>query len=554
MRWSAAGRAVSGQERVEQPVRWSPGAGDRVLVTGGTRGIGAQLAARLLDAGAEVVVVGRGGEVPDPRAVGVAADVTDRAALVAALAPHRPFTAVIHAAGVLADGPLGHVDPEVGAAARAVKVRGLLNAMAAAGAPKVVLATGSWAGRFGNRHQAHYAAANAQIAALAEHAPAGVRLVVAELPPWRSSEMVKSIPAAIQAAMRAEGVDFVGDVAGIDALWADLCGGEGAVVHGRALPWWNRTRVVDEVLSTDTHPYLLDHAIDGVPIFPLAAATDAVAAAASLPAPFEVRDLQLFNGIQVKEPVRMQVVLRGERAEIRTGERDTLAYRATVRPLSTEEVAGLQVPSPVTGGEAPKLTVEAFYRDVTFHTGMLQGLVAVDGAGADTARGRVRTSRPTDWVPKSDRSAWSVDPLALDSAFQLTALLAWERYQRAGTPVALARMVVLAPFPSGPVRVEARFGPPEGDRSRPRSCSAAPTTRPWPSPAARWPTCSRPRAPTPRPRCRSSGSGSIPPPGPRCATSTCGSRPHRRSASRTPTSTCTRAPRATPPSSPARRS
>ena len=121
-----------------------------------------------------MLLLGRGAPTGDAAlaiaehgAVAVRSDVTDRDALIAAIAPHGPVHAVVHSAGVLADGPLGQVDPERGRLARAVKVNGWLNTLAAAGRDlEVAVGLGSWAGRFGNRHQAHYAAANALLAAL----------------------------------------------------------------------------------------------------------------------------------------------------------------------------------------------------------------------------------------------------------------------------------------------------------------------------------------------------------------------------------------------------
>ncbi len=455
--WTRDGRFVLGQEPIVPSAAWEPGPADAALVTGGTRGIGRKIAERLLAAGARVVVVGRGDGEGPPGATVVRADVTDRLALMAACAPHLPFTAVVHCAGVLADGAAGRVDPQVGLRARRTKIAGLLNAVRAAG-PSVhtVLALGSWAGRFGSRHQTHYAAANAGMSALAPHL--GVRTAIAETGPWSSSDMVRTVPGAVQAALRADGVDFVGDAPGLEALWSDLRGASGVVVHGRRVPWWNRVRVHEEVVSTDTHPYLRDHAIDGTPILPLAVATDLCAEVAGVPRPFEVADLQLYQGVAVSEPVRIKVTARGERVEIRSGERDTLCYRAVVRPAGPVEE-----PAPVEVGKLPDTTLAAFYGGITFHGPALRGIAQVDGAGAGSVRGAVRTSRPREWIPDTKRETWAVDPLALDSAFQLGALVAWDRFRRAGTPVSLRRMVVFDRW-DGPLTVEARFGEPKDDR------------------------------------------------------------------------------------------
>jgi 8-amino-7-oxononanoate synthase len=458
-RWHDGQRQLRGFEPAADRPRWSPGSDDVVLVTGGTRGIGAKLAQRLAATGAKVLLVGR--SAPDPSVAGIgvhlAVDVTDRDALLAAAAPHGPVTAVVHSAGVLADGALDQVDPERGALARAVKVAGFANALATAGNHlKAAVAVGSWAGRFGNRHQAHYAAGNALMASLG----AAVGAATSEFGPWSSSTMVQSIPAAVQAAMRSEGIDFVGDEAGLDALWADLVSADGVRTRGRALPWRDHHLVHQETLSVESHPYLADHAIAGTPVLPLAAATDHMAAVAALPAPFEVRDVTLYQGVTVDEPVTIEVSVRGQRAELRMGERRVLAYRATVAPVSELP----EVPAPLSGGGDTPTSVERFYDEVTFHGPLLAGIVAIDGVGDDFVRGRVRPGRPTDWVPGSSRSQFTVDPLALDSAMQLTALVAYDRYRRAGTPVSLARYVQLAPFGPEPLHVEARFDEPEGDR------------------------------------------------------------------------------------------
>ncbi|MDF1563113.1 MAG: aminotransferase class I/II-fold pyridoxal phosphate-dependent enzyme [Deltaproteobacteria bacterium] len=447
-------------------------AGETFLVSGGTRGIGGKLAARLLEGGARVVLLGRSApsaemqavlEAAGERASVLAADVTDRAALEAALEAlpgGRPeITRVIHAAGVLADGALESVKAEAGALARAVKVQGFGNLIAVAGKSlRHALAIGSWAGRFGNKHQAHYAAANAGLAGLTGLLGLELPVVVAEFGPWSDSEMVATIPEAVQAAMRAEGVDFVGTEAGLAALIEDLARPTGVVVHGRRLPLLQRRYQASETLSVETHPYLLDHALEGTPVLPLAAAADLLADAGGLTPPFELRDLRLFGGVAVAkgEGTRIGLEARGGKLRLTRGEKRQLAYEARVAPLGE-----LELPPPREGGEAPGLSLKAFYDEVTFHGPLLQGITAIEGVGEDFVRGRVRTGLPRDWIPGTHRERWSVDPLALDSAMQLSGYVAWTKLGRAGTPVSIGRLCQLAPLPAGEVLAEVTFDAPD---------------------------------------------------------------------------------------------
>ncbi|MFT4622878.1 MAG: acyl transferase domain-containing protein/7-keto-8-aminopelargonate synthetase-like enzyme [Myxococcota bacterium] len=460
----AGARAVLGLEPSTGAAH-SVTADDVVAISGGTRGIGYKLAQQLSAAGARVLLLGRGaptGDVADwlaatDSATALQVDVTDRQAVLAALGS-AGVTGLVHCAGVLADGPVDVVDADAGRRARAVKAAGWL-ALVAASRPTLrwAVAVGSLAGRFGNRHQAHYAAANALLAALVEATPGGA---VCEFGPWSESEMVQTIPAPVQAAMRAEGIDFVGDEAGIGAL-VQAIGTEGVRVLGRSLPATTRARVHRLVLSTDTHPFLLDHAIEGTPVFPLASAADLMAYVSGLQPPYSVAGLRLFRGIPVTEPVELEVSVRGDRAEIRVGPDRALAYRARVS-------AGGEPPAQVArhaGGAPSELDVKTFYRQVTFHGPLLAGLVDIEGVSDTTARGTVRTTSPDRWIPDTARSSWSLDPLALDSAMQLAATVAWTRYRRAGTPVSIGRITLLRPLPAhAELTVDVEFGEQSDDR------------------------------------------------------------------------------------------
>ena len=443
------------------------GAEDVVLISGGTRGIGVKLAARLQPTGAQLLLLGRSEPSAEARALlgervhFVRADITDRTALALALAGYDQPTVFVHAAGILADGPLEEVEPARGLACRQVKVDGWLSGLAVCGDRlRIAVGLGSWAGRFGNRHQTHYGAANALLSAIAAKSSAGVAVTVAEMGPWASSEMVSTIPAAIQNAMRAEGVDFVGDDAGLDALLRDLGDEHGPLVHGRRVPASLRRLRYTETLSTATHPFLMDHAIQGVPVLPLASAADLLARLAPSEAGFALDELRLFTGITVSDPVTVEASLDGTKAELRLGDNRTLAYRATLVPLTDPTPA-----ERVTGGDPPPPdALGRFYREVTFHGPLLQGIASVTGEGASFVTGQVRTCAPADWIVETSRQRWAIDPLALDSAFQLAGYMAERRFDRGGTPVGIDRWEQHLPWPEGELAVQVTDWEMDGDR------------------------------------------------------------------------------------------
>jgi NAD(P)-dependent dehydrogenase (short-subunit alcohol dehydrogenase family) len=140
-----------------------------VLVTGGTRGIGAAIAARFAAAGDEVVAVGRG-----------ECDVTDEAAVARLFGRVGPLDVLVNNAGVASSAPLArtalsdwraHLD--VNATGAFLCTRAALPAMVERGGGRVVTVA-STAGVAGGKYTAAYSAS--------KHAAVGLtRAVAAEV-------------------------------------------------------------------------------------------------------------------------------------------------------------------------------------------------------------------------------------------------------------------------------------------------------------------------------------------------------------------------------------
>jgi len=131
-------------------------------------------------------------------------------------------------------------------------------------------------------------------------------------------------------------------------------------------------------------------------------------------------------------------------------------YRATVRLADRlpdpgdPGFAALRAPRPF-----PK-TVRGAYEEWLFHGPLFHGLTSIDGLGEDGITGSIIPSDPARCLTGAAGSGWLIDPVVVDSAFQLGILYARAQYDVTPLPARFRRYRRFAPLEGQAIRCEFR--------------------------------------------------------------------------------------------------
>lgn len=215
----------------------------------------------------------------------------------------------------------------------------------------------------------------------------------------------------------------------------------------------DKTPMISLILDPDRHSFLKDHALRGRPFLPLACALDLMAQASKRVYPIAFKQVMVKRGLMVPRPT--EIVVREHEGlvqlyEVRKTGREVLAFQA-------EHCLDPPIEPPVMQGTAevalPELSMADFYASRTFHGPSLQGIRGTPTLRGDLLQGQVSGCSHSEWMPDSTRAAWCIDPLVVDSAFQLAMYWCIEKTGRALLPEFLDEFVLLAPFCEQDIKV-----------------------------------------------------------------------------------------------------
>jgi len=334
----------------------------------------------------------------------------------------------------------------------------------------------SVAGRFGNQGQCDYAAANEVLNKLAVYLdnrwPG--RVVSINWGPWAKSGMVTG---ELQKRFIEQGIELVPRSIGPKKLDQEIRygrKGEVEVILG-GIRWTakseDHTALSSRVFPLITHNsevrretkgaieitktldpskdlYLRDHRMDGKPVLPAAMAMELMAEVAARARPefevAEISDFRVLKGIVIQNTTKSVGIVAKSRynsPELQRMDVTILSidnpgkvhYSATVELARTLRASNVLSPQSIKERRPFPMTVQEAYHKWLFHGPMLQGIREIQGVGIDGIQARLTPSYPHQCLSDISEGSWLIDPVIIDSGFQLVVI--WARMYWDMTPL-----------------------------------------------------------------------------------------------------------------------
>ena len=397
-------------------------------------------------------------------------DVNDADALNSALAGVRedygPVSVIVHGAGVLRDKFIADKTDADFDLVFDTKVNGLRTLLAATKNDPLdaLVLFSSVAARGGNAGQCDYAMANEvlnKVAALEARKRPALLTKSMGWGPWEGG----MVTPALKARFEAIGVPLIPLDVGANMLVNELLGssrdsielvfgGEPkreALLHAGDSGDSQLSRF-DYVVTKESHPWLVDHSIQGKPVVPVVLATEWFARAARATRPdlelVAVKDIKVLRGIRMDNypagetfTVTSRQLSNGNGAiiglELKTG--DTLHYTA-IAELADDARSAVRGPATPQGLEA--FTDTVYDGHVLFHGPEFQVIRKLEGISDDSAAAQLAGVHEQGW-----NAQWTTDVAAMDGGLQLAVLWAKKRLGGASLPTRLGELRV---YPGGP--------------------------------------------------------------------------------------------------------
>lgn len=410
-------------------------------------------------------------------------DVRDEAALRVVIdeaeSEFGKVTGIIHGAGVIADKLIEDKTDEEFGRVYDTKVLGLRNLLKIFSTDdlKMIGLFSSTTGRIGRKGQIDYAVANEVLNKTAQQQSKlrpGCHVVSFNWGPWDGG----MVTPALKKLFAEEGVGVIPVNAGAEFLFHELSlneghvevmvmgkietgdggsgsdeVGAGAVPHikGEAdSPDPSFSVAFERTLDVEGYPVLKSHVLDNRAVVPMALVMEWLSQGAIHNNPglkfAGCNDIRILRGIKLEKNSSLSFrVLTGKPektdgifivpVELRTAGADgsfNLNARADVI-LSSSKLTGEPVLQGITS--QPFEGEERIYRDFLFHGDRLHGIIKIVGCCDEGISANVKTApKPGEWIRNPLRNNWIMDPLAIDSSFQMMILWSIQKYGSRSLP------------------------------------------------------------------------------------------------------------------------